>query len=64
MVIHIFKGNFKPTAPMAGHVIERICSAYFQERVAKKGYLTHLYADSHGTQGRNAGYEYWKENLL
>jgi hypothetical protein len=48
----------------AGHIIERYCSAYFQFKVTAAGGLTHLYADSHGTQGRGDRYEQLKSKLL
>jgi hypothetical protein len=48
----------------AGHIIERYCSAYFQFKVTAAGGLTHLYADSHGTQGRGDRYQDIKYKLL
>jgi hypothetical protein len=48
----------------AGHIVERYCSAYFQFKVTAAGGLTHLYADSHGTQGRGDRYEQLKSKLL
>jgi hypothetical protein len=48
----------------AGHIIERYCSAYFQFKVTAAGGLTHLYADSHGTQGRGHKYQDIKYKLL
>ena len=48
----------------AGHIIERYCSAYFQFKVFAAGGLNHLYADSHGTQGRGDRYEQIKSRLL
>jgi len=62
--MHVMNNTFKPTAPMAGHVIERICSAYFQGRIGKQDCLTHLYADSHGTQGRGDRYQQLKSKLI
>ena len=50
--------------PQAGHIIERYCSAYFQFKVTAAGGLTHLYADSHGTQGRAHSYQEIKSRLL
>ena len=48
----------------AGHIVERYCSAYFQFKVTAAGGLTHLYADSHGTQGRGDSYQDIKYKLL
>jgi hypothetical protein len=48
----------------AGHIVERYCSAYFQFKVTAAGGLTHLYADSHGTQGRGDRYQDIKDKLL
>jgi hypothetical protein len=48
----------------AGHIVERYCSAYFQFKVTAAGGLTHLYADSHGTQGRGDRYQNIKDKLL
>jgi hypothetical protein len=48
----------------AGHIVERYCSAYFQFKVTAAGGLTHLYADSHGTQGRGDRYQDIKSKLL
>jgi hypothetical protein len=48
----------------AGHIVERYCSAYFQFKVTAAGGLTHLYADSHGTQGRGDSYQDIKDKLL
>jgi hypothetical protein len=51
--------------PQAGHIAERYYSYLsYPICVVAPNRLAHLYADSHGTQGRNAGYEYWKEKLL
>jgi hypothetical protein len=48
----------------AGHIVERYCSAYFQFKVTAAGGLNHLYADSHGTQGRGDRYQDIKDKLL
>jgi hypothetical protein len=50
--------------PQAGHIVERYCSAFFQFKVMAAGGLTHLYADSHGTQGRGDRYQDIKSKLL
>jgi hypothetical protein len=52
------------TNPQAGHVAERLCSWLFSYVPIHPNRLTHLYADSHGTQGRNATYEQLKGHLL
>jgi hypothetical protein len=54
----------KPMHPMAGHVIERMCSYFFDYLPIHPNRLTHLYADSHGTQGRGDRYQQLKSNLL
>jgi hypothetical protein len=54
----------KPMHPMAGHVIERMCSYFFDFLPIHLNRLTHLYADSHGTQGRGDRYEQLKSKLL
>jgi len=61
---HIESRNLKPNYIYSGHVIERICSAYMQDNVWKNKLLTHLYADSHGTQGRGDRYQQLKSKLL
>jgi hypothetical protein len=48
----------------AGHIVERYCSAYFQFKVTAAGGLHHLYADSHGTQGRGQDYQEIKSKLV
>jgi hypothetical protein len=64
-----------PVYENAGHVIERICSYWFDaiglNRTKplnsihfKPNSLTHLYADSHGTQGRGDRYQQLKSKLL
>jgi hypothetical protein len=50
--------------PQAGHIIERICSWFFDRIPIRPNRLTHLYADSHGTQGRGDRYEQLKGQLL
>lgn len=50
--------------PQAGHIIERYCSYMWQYEVSIGGGLTHLYADSHGTQGRGDRYQQLKTQLL
>jgi hypothetical protein len=55
---------FKPTHLQAGHIIERVCSFWFDDLPIHPNRLTHLYADSHGTQGRNATYDQLKWQLL
>jgi hypothetical protein len=50
--------------PQAGHIIERVCSWFFDDLPIHPNRLMHFYADSHGTQGRNATYEQLKWQLL
>jgi hypothetical protein len=50
--------------PMAGHIAERICSYYHDYMLFAPNRLTHLYADSHGTQGRGEQYQDIKYKLL
>lgn len=54
----------KPMHPMAGHTIERMCSYLLDFLPIHPNRLTHLYADSHGTQGRGDRYEQLKSKLL
>jgi hypothetical protein len=60
----LMESDLDPEHPQAGHIVERYCSAYFQFKVTAAGGLTHLYADSHGTQGRGDRYEQLKSKLL
>jgi hypothetical protein len=53
-----------PLHPQAGHIMERVCSWFVDYLPIYTNHLTHLYADSHGTQGRNAGYEKLKSKLI
>jgi hypothetical protein len=48
----------------AGHIMERYCSYQFQNLPINPNRLTHLYADSHGTQGRGDRYQQIKSKLL
>jgi hypothetical protein len=50
--------------PMVGHVAERVCSYYHDLILFAPNRLTHLYADSHGTQGRGDRYQQIKSQLL
>jgi hypothetical protein len=56
--------NLDPHYKNAGHVIERICSAFMQDICYYGNGVQHLYADSHGTQGRGDRYEQLKSKLL
>jgi hypothetical protein len=60
----LMESDLDPKHPQAGHIVERYCSAYFQFKVTAAGGLTHLYADSHGTQGRGDRYQDIKYKLL
>jgi hypothetical protein len=60
----LMESDLDPEHPQAGHIVERYCSAYFQFKVTAAGGLTHLYADSHGTQGRGDRYQDIKDKLL
>jgi hypothetical protein len=60
----LMESDLDPEHPQAGHIVERYCSAYFQFKVTAAGGLTHLYADSHGTQGRGDRYQQLKSKLL
>jgi hypothetical protein len=60
----LMESDLDPEHPQAGHIVERYCSAYFQFKVTAAGGLTHLYADSHGTQGRGDRYQDIKSKLL
>jgi hypothetical protein len=60
----LMESDLDPEHPQAGHIVERYCSAYFQFKVTAAGGLTHLYADSHGTQGRGDRYQDIKYKLL
>lgn len=53
-----------PLHPQAGHIIERIFSAMYSDFSLDLDRLTHLYADSHGTQGRGDRYQQLKSKLL
>jgi hypothetical protein len=59
----LMESDLDPEHPQAGHIVERYCSAYFQFKVTAAGGLTHLYADSHGTQGRGDRYQDIKHKL-
>jgi len=48
----------------AGHIVERYCGAYFQNKIVFANGLTHIQADSHGTQGYGKGYKAIKVKLL
>ena len=50
--------------PQAGHIVERYCSAWMQYYANFGDGLKHLYADSHGTQGRGDRYDQLKSKLL
>ena len=50
--------------PQAGHIVERVCSYFFEGIETNDKALTHLYADSHGTQGRGDRYQEIKSKLL
>jgi hypothetical protein len=52
------------TYKQAGHVAERLCSWLFSYAPIYPNRLTHLYADSHGTQGRGDRYQEVKSRLL
>jgi hypothetical protein len=56
--------NINAEHPQAGHIIERYCSSMFHYEVNFADGLQHLYADSHGTQGRGDRYEQLKSKLL
>jgi hypothetical protein len=60
----LMESDFDFEHDQAGHIVERYCSAYFQFKVTAAGGLTHLYADSHGTQGRGDSYQDIKDKLL
>jgi hypothetical protein len=47
-----------------GHITERFASFLYTYLSINKGRLTHLYADSHGTQGRGDRYQQIKSQLL
>jgi hypothetical protein len=65
MEFSIHSKKLNPLHPQAGHIIERIFSFWLEGEIPiYPNRLTHLYADSHGTQGRNAGYEQLKSKLL
>lgn len=53
-----------PLHPQAGHIMERVCSWFVDHLPIHTNRLTHLYADSHGTQGRGDRYEQLKSKLL
>jgi hypothetical protein len=53
-----------PLHPQAGHIMERVCSWFVDYLPIFTNRLTHLYADSHGTQGRGDRYEQLKSKLL
>jgi hypothetical protein len=50
--------------PQAGHIAERYCSRFFDHVKIHPNRLTHIYADSHGTQGRGDRYQQLKSKLL
>lgn len=50
--------------PQAGHIAERHCSSLLWFLPIDKFSLQHLYADSHGTQGRGDRYEQIKAQLI
>jgi hypothetical protein len=50
--------------PQAGHIMERCCSWFYARCNTNKKALTHLYADSHGTQGGGQDYQEIKSKLL
>jgi hypothetical protein len=50
--------------PQLGHIIERHCSYRMMGILFNTSQLTHLYADSHGTQGRGDRYQQIKSQLL
>jgi len=50
--------------PQAGHIAERHCSWMLAYIDPNPNRLTHLYADSHGTQGRGDRYQQIKSQLL
>jgi hypothetical protein len=60
----LMQSDLDPEHEQAGHIVERYCSAYFQFKVTAAGGLTHIYADSHGTQGRGQSYIEIKNRLL
>jgi hypothetical protein len=60
----LMASDLDPEHEQAGHIVERYCSAYFQFKVTAAGGLHHIYADSHGTQGRGHSYEHIKSKLL
>jgi hypothetical protein len=64
MIIADFLKECDPLHPQAGHVIERVFSAYMNSIPIYPNSLTHLYADSHGTQGRGDRYQQLKSKLL
>lgn len=64
LILNKFQKECDPLHPMAGHVIERIFSAFFNGIPIHPNRLTHLYADSHGTQGRGDRYQQLKGQLL
>jgi hypothetical protein len=57
-------GSINKTSQQAGHVAERLCSFLLSNRYVLPNRLTHLYADSHGTQGRGDRYQQIKSKLL
>jgi hypothetical protein len=62
----VFNENINKLANynQCGHVIERVCSFWFDCIPVYQNRLTHLYADSHGTQGRGDRYQQIKSQLL
>lgn len=64
MMGKIANNNLNPKHPQAGHIIERFCSFLLQTVVGFGDGISHLYADSHGTQGRGDRYEQIKSQLL
>lgn len=52
------------TLSQAGHIAERHCSFMLDWVAINEQALTHLYADSHGTQGRGDRYNQIKSQLL
>jgi hypothetical protein len=53
-----------PKHKMAGHIVERAFSMMLSFLQIHQNRLTHLYADSHGTQGRGDRYQQIKSQLL
>jgi hypothetical protein len=64
MMGKISNNNLNPKHPQAGHIIERFCSFLLQTVVGFGDGVAHLYADSHGTQGRGDRYQQIKSQLL